>query len=55
MKFTKSQQRRIDSCSGEREKQNWIDHFAHINEMKQSPEHKEFMKQERDKEKRYQS
>lgn len=34
MKFTKSQQKRINSCKDERTRQNWIEHFTHINEMK---------------------
>jgi hypothetical protein len=50
IKFTKRQQQKIDSCKDEKIKQLWIDQFTHIQELKQLPQVKEFMKQERKKE-----
>jgi hypothetical protein len=54
MKFTKKQQERIDSCIDPKIKQTWIEHFTHIQELKQLPGYKAFMKSEREKEKAYQ-
>jgi hypothetical protein len=53
VKFTKRQQKIIDSCIDSRVKQTWIEHFTHIQELKQSPQFKEFKKEEREKEKRW--
>ena len=55
VKFTKKQQRLIDNQTDPRAKENWIEHFTHIQEMKQMPEHKEFIKVERIKERLYKS
>ena len=53
MKFTKRQQRKIDSYVDPRIKQTWIDHFIHINELKQTDAHKQFIKSQREAEKKY--
>jgi len=49
MKFTKKQQQRIDSCTGKL-KDTWIKEFTFIQNLKQSPEYKQFMKAEREHE-----
>ena len=55
IKFTKAQQRKIDAQADGRAKQTCIEHFTHIQEMKQMSEVKTFNKQLRSDIKRLQA
>ena len=50
MEFTKKQQRRINRCAGKL-KDRWIEEFTFIQNLKQTPEYKQFMKSNREHEK----
>ena len=50
MEFTKKQQQRIDRCTGKL-KEEWIKEFTYIQNLKKSPEYKQFMKSDREHEK----